>query len=313
MGKSPLTRKHAMRVLVTGACGFVGKHVLTEFAAHGYEVIGLDIGPPPSGLSEDCFIAANITDAALMVKVVADLSPDACVHLAGLAFAGGENPQNILTINLVGATNVLEAFRLAKSKARILFISSAHVYGMKARPAPIKEDDPLNPDTFYSIAKMAADRISLLYANTFGLDVMVARPHNHIGSGQSPQFAIASFARQVKAISTGASPVIKVGNLDNRRDLTDVRDIARAYRLLLEKGQTGKPYNIASGREIRIGDVLDKLCVLAGVRPKIVRDETLYRPLDQNPILDTTRLREDTGWQATIPIEKTLTDMLADL
>jgi len=301
-----------MRVLVTGACGFVGKHVLTELASTGYEVIGMDIGTPPAGLSPDHFIPANITDAAFMIQAIANLAPDACIHLAGLAFAGGGNPQTILNINLVGATNVLEAFKLAHSKARILFVSSAHVYGMKTRSTPIKEDDPLNPDTFYSIAKMAADRIFLLYAEQFGLDVMVARPQNHIGPGQSPQFAISSFARQAKAISKGAYPVIKVGNLDNRRDLTDVRDIAKAYRLLLERGQTGKPYNIASGREVRIGDVLDSLCTLAGIRPQIVRDEALYRPLDHNPILDTTRLRQDTGWEPTFPLEQTLTDILAN-
>jgi GDP-4-dehydro-6-deoxy-D-mannose reductase len=255
-------------------------------------------------------VTANITDAGQMVKVIADIAPDACVHLAGLAFAGGVDPQTILNANLVGTTNVLEAFRRAKSRARLLIVSSAHVYGMKARPAPIREDDPLNPDTFYSIAKMAADRISLLYAEKFGLDIMVARPSNHIGPGQSPQFAIPAFARQIKAINRGAPPLIRVGNLDNRRDLTDVRDVARAYRFLLERGRPGRPYNIATGHDVRMGDILDRLCVLAAVRPRFVRDESLYRPCDQNPVLDTTRLRGDTGWHPMIPLEQTLSEVL---
>lgn len=299
-----------MRVLVTGACGFVGRHVQAELSANGHEVIGLDLQaasgtPPPARM-----VTANITDAGQMVKVIADIAADACVHLAGLAFAGGVDPQTILNANLVGTTNVLEAFRRAKSRARLLIVSSAHVYGMKARPAPIREDDPLNPDTFYSIAKMAADRISLLYAEKFGLDIMVARPCNHIGPGQSPQFAIPAFALQVKAISRGAPPLIKVGNLDNRRDLTDVRDVARAYRLLLERGHSGRPYNIATGHDVRMGDILDRLCALAGVRPRIVRDESLYRPCDHNPVLDTTRLRGDTGWYPMIPLEHTLSEVL---
>ena len=299
-----------MRVLVTGACGFVGKHVLHELAANGHDVIGMDVGAPPPCLAPDHFISANITDAACMVKTINDLAPDACIHLAGLAFVGGGHPQMMMEINLVGATNVLEAFKLAHSKARILFISSAHVYGMKSRPAPIKEEDPLKPDTFYAIAKSAADQISLLYAKQYGMDVMVARPHNHIGPGQSPKFAIASFARQVNAISQGAPPMIKVGNLENHRDFTDVRDIAKAYLRLLEKGQSGSAYNIASGCEVRVGDILDSLCALAGVRPEIVRDEALYRPLDQNPVLDITRLRKDTGWQPTFTLQQTLTDIL---
>ncbi|MEI8352337.1 MAG: GDP-mannose 4,6-dehydratase [bacterium] len=300
-----------MRVLVTGACGFVGKHVLAELSSHGHEVVGMDIGATGPGLDPLHYIQANINDAAGITNIIGTLHVDACIHLAGLAFAGSGDPQTILNINLVGATNVLEAFRLCRSKARILFVSSAHVYGMKARLAPIREEDPLAPDTFYSIAKMAADQIFLLYAKQYGMDVMVARPHNHIGPGQSPQFAISSFARQINAIRRGAPATMKVGNLDNHRDFTDVRDIAGAYRLLLEKGHAGKPYNIASGCEVRIGDILDTLCKLGGVSPEITRDPSLYRPLDQNPILDTRRLREDTGWRPLVPLGQTLNDILA--
>lgn len=300
-----------MKVLVTGSCGFVGKHLLTELTTAGHEVFGMDMPPTCAYLPADRYVSANITDAPRLASLVGTISPDACVHLAGLAFVGGGEPQQILNINLVGATNVLEAFRAQRTPARILFVSSAHVYGMKARSTPIREDDALAPDTFYAIAKMAADQISLLYAKQYGMDVLVARPHNHIGPGQSPLFAVSSFARQVNAIRRGAPAVIRVGNLDNHRDFTDVRDIARAYRLLLEKGRTAKPYNIASGCEVRIGDILDILCRLGGITPDIIRDNALYRPLDQNPVLDTHRLREDTGWWPSIPLEQTLNDILA--
>ena len=290
----------------------MGRHVLAELVANGHEPIGMDMGPACPGLDAAHYIPVNITDAASLASLIGAVAPDACIHLAGLAFVGGGDAQMILNVNLVGATNLLEAFRSNRLPSRILFVSSAHVYGMKARLAPIREEDPLAPDTFYAIAKMAADQICLLYAKQYGMDILVARPHNHIGPGQSPQFAISSFARQVNAIRRGAPAVMRVGNLDNHRDFTDVRDIAKAYRLLLEKGHSGQPYNIASGCEVRIGEILDILCKQAGVRPDIIRDEALYRPLDQNPVLDTRRLREDTGWWPSIPLEQTLNDILAN-
>lgn len=274
--------------------------------------MGLDMGSAPVWLTSHHFFSADITDAQALDKVVADTKPDACIHLAAWAFvpSGSVEPAKIFDINLTGTTHVLEAFRKIASPARILFISTSHVYGMRMRPAPIQEEDPLGPDTFYAISKAAADQICLLYARQYGMNSMVARPHNHIGPGQSPKFSIASFARQIVAIQNGAPPVMKVGNLDNRRDFTDVRDIVRAYRLLIEKGTPGQAYNIASGREVRVGDVLDRLCQLAGVTPEIGRDPTFYRPADENPTLDMRRIRKDTGWEPVIPLDQTLTDIL---
>lgn len=299
-----------MRILVTGACGFVGRHVLAELTAHGHETIGMSIGNPPPELPHNKFISANITDATRVAEIVSTLKPDACLHLAAWAFAGGGETRQVIDINLMGTANLLEAFRTTFPEARVLVVSTAHVYGMKARPTAIREDDPLAPDSVYAITKAAADELSLLYARQHGLNIMVARPYNHIGPGQSPQFAIPAFAKQVSAIRKGAPPLMKVGNLDNRRDFTDVRDIARAYRLLLEKGQSGKAYNIASGHEVRMGDMLSRLCELAGVHPEIAKDDTLYRPTDQSPVLDISRLRADTGWAPHIPIDQTLSDIL---
>ncbi len=301
-----------MRILVTGASGFVGRHLIHELTTHGHQVVGLDIGAHPAWLNAASFISANITDSAALEKIVSDQQPEACIHLAAWAFvpSGSVSPTKILEINLEGTTHLLEAFRKSVPAARFLFISTSHVYGMRARSAPIQEDDLLGPDTFYAISKATADQICLLYAKHYGMNILVARPHNHIGPGQSPQFSIASFAQQVAAIRNGATPSMKVGNLDNRRDFTDVRDIVRAYRLLIEKGCAGKAYNIASGHEVRIGDVLTRLCELAGVKPEIGRDERFYRPLDENPTLDTRRIQQDTGWAPVIPLDQTLTDIL---
>jgi GDP-4-dehydro-6-deoxy-D-mannose reductase len=302
-----------MRILVTGACGFVGKHLIAELNAAGHEVFGVDVGHPPAGLlPEERCVTADITSLETMSKVVFDILPEACVHLAAWAFvpAGGANPQKMIEINVMGTTQVLEAFRIVAPKARLLAVSTAQVYGMKRREAPVREEDPLFPESFYAISKAAADEIARLYGRQCGMPVMVARPHNHIGPGQSPQFAVAAFARQIRAIAKGATPVMKVGNLDNVRDFTDVRDIVRAYRLLLEKGQPGQAYNIASGRQVRVGDLLDTLCRLAGVQPRIERDAALYRPDDGSPILDTQRLVDATGWTPGVRLDKTLKDIL---
>lgn len=302
-----------MKILVTGACGFVGKHVLNELAAAGHEAVGMDVGAAPAQLPPHRFISANITDADAVAGIVANLAPDACLHLAGWSFVGNGNPRTVLDVNLMGTVNLLDAFRNIRSTARILCISSAQVYGMTARTIPLREDEPFNPGTFYAVSKAAADQLALLYAKAYGLEIMVARPNNHIGPGQSPQFAIPSFVRQIKSIRKGAPAVMKVGNLDNHRDFTDVRDVARAYRLLLEKGQSGKAYNVTSGHEMRMGDILNRLCELAGIKPEFVRDPELYRPLDHNPGLNFQRLRDDTGWAPQIAIDQTLRDILEDV
>jgi len=299
-----------MKILVTGACGFAGKHVLTELTAAGHEAVGMDVGAAPAQLAPHHFISANITDADAVAGIIANLAPDACLHLAGWSFVGNGNPRTVLDVNLMGTVNLLDAFRNIRSKAHILCVSSAQVYGMTERAAPICEEEPLNPGTFYAVSKAAADQLAQLYAKEYGLAVMIARPSNHIGPGQSPQFAIPSFARQIKAILKGAPAVMKVGNLDNHRDFTDVRDVARAYRLLLEKGHPGKAYNITSGHEMRMGDILNRLCELAGIKPELVRDPALYRPLDHNPLLNFKRIQEDTGWTPQLSIDRTLRDIL---
>jgi GDP-4-dehydro-6-deoxy-D-mannose reductase len=302
-----------MRVLITGITGFVGRHLAAELAGHGHVVFGFDLGTPPACLALAAFHPGDILDGAALRRAVAACAPDACVHLAGCAFvpAGTSAPVNMVEVNLMGTLQVLEAFRETRPAARLLVVSSAHVYGNGPRPAAIVETDPLAPDSFYAVAKAGADTTARLYAAQFGMPVLVSRPFNHIGPGQSPLFVVASFAQQVKAIAAGGEPVIKVGNLDSRRDFTDVRDVARAYRLLLERGRPGSAYNIASGHLARIGDILQRLCELAGVNPRIVQDAARFRPDRPAPVLDTARLRSDTGWEPAFSIEQTLRDVLA--
>jgi len=301
-----------MRVLVTGANGFVGRHLAAELNAQGHTALAFDVGPvaPESPMKEGA--TGDIAAPAAVKAAVRRLEPDACVHLAGCAFvpAGASAPQLVLSINLMGTVHVLEAFRECNPRARLLVISSAQVYGSRARPGPLTEDDALEPDNLYGISKSAADQVGRLYATQYGMDVMTARPYNHIGPGQSPQFVVASFAHQLREFQRGAAKELRTGNLESRRDFTDVRDVARAYRLLLEKGRPGQAYNIASGNELGIGEILERMCAIAGVHPPVIRDESLFRVDHFNPLLDITRLRKDTGWEPLIPLERTLRDIL---
>ncbi|MBI2438439.1 MAG: GDP-mannose 4,6-dehydratase, partial [Lentisphaerae bacterium] len=225
---------------------------------------------------------------------------------------GWRSPATVFSVNLLGTLNLLEAFRSCAAAARILVVSTAEVYGRRPRSKPVKEEDLLDPDSPYAIAKAAADQMALLYAHEHAMRVMTVRPYNHIGPGQNPNFAVASFAAQLTAISQGRSKaVLRVGNLECRRDFTDVRDVARAYRGLLEQGTVAQAYNLCSQRLISIRALLDQLCELSGVKPDLEVDPQRYRPASEWPELDTTRIEKDIHWKPEIPLSTTLNDILA--
>lgn len=303
-----------MRVLVTGSRGFVGRHVHDALTAAGHEMIGLIIpaeGPVRGSHERE----GDICNAARLREVVRELKPDACLHLAGIAFVpmAWSKPEFVFDVNVQGTLNLLEAFRAEATAARILIVSSAQIYGLDTRNEALTEDTPMEPDSLYAVSKMAADLSSLLYARRYGMAVMTARPCNHIGPGQSPDFVAPSFARQVAAITSGkAEPRMRVGNLDCAREFMDVRDVALAYRLLLEKGRVGHAYNVGSGSLIRVGLLLEKLCSLAGVHPALEVDPERFRPTDTHPVLDVARLREHTGWSARHTLDETLADVLQE-
>lgn len=304
-----------MRFLVTGAYGFVGRYLIAELRQAGHQVVGYDAGPAPADLRDIQAESGDVRDAEALRSVIRRTAPDACVHLAAMAFvpAGASDPQSMIEVNILGTIRLLEAFRKESPGTRLLVVSTAQVYGLAPRPAPIREEDCLAPDSIYAISKAAADDTARLYARQYGMDVLVTRPYNHIGPGQSPIYVVSAFAKQVREIAAGAPSEIKVGNLDSFRDFTDVRDVARAYRLLIERGQTGEAYNLASGSQVRIGDILDRLCTQAGVRPRITRDPLLYRPNTESPILDIRKIRDATGWEPLISLDQTLRDILSGI
>ncbi|MEM7393225.1 MAG: GDP-mannose 4,6-dehydratase [Verrucomicrobiota bacterium] len=290
-----------MRVLITGADGFVGRYVLEELASGGHERIEF---------------SGDLRDAEATRKLVEEARPEACIHLAAIAFVPQtwEDPAHAFEVNVNGTLNLLEAFRAIDSAAPILVVSSSEVYGREARETPLRETDDLRPSNPYAISKAAADRMALLYAARYGMKIMTARPNNHIGPGQAASFVISSFAQQLIRIAADPSDnIMRVGNLESRRDFIDVRDVARAYRLLIERGEAGEAYNIASGQLFAIQTVLDQISVILNVQPKIEINPDLFRPTDEQPRLDTRKIEDHVGWKPEIPLETTLRDIVDGL
>jgi GDP-4-dehydro-6-deoxy-D-mannose reductase len=302
-----------MRIFVTGAAGFAGQHLCRELSNAGHEVIATDqqIGTSLSG-PELCK-SLDITDAAAVSALIAETKPDACIHLAAISFVpdGASNPELMTTVNVNGTMNLLAALKKHSPDCRMLLVSTSQVYGMGTRTEPITEDSPLSPQTAYAKSKVIAENEALEYAKKYGMAIIIARPGNHTGPGQRSCFVVASFIQQIKTIARGdADSTIQVGNMESQRGFTDVRDVVRAYRLLLDQGCIGKTYNISAGNIRPIGQVLDEICDLAGVKVIPEVDETLYRPTDAAPLLDSSRIREQTGWTAEIPFIQTIKDML---
>lgn len=300
-----------MKILVTGCNGFVGRHAVAAFRAAGHDACGGDVaGTPPPDLP---YLPFDATSPDSIRAALETFAPDAILHLGGIAFVpvAWEHPQMVFQVNTVGPLNVLDAVRTLRPATRLLLVTSAEVYGSApAAGAAFTEDSPLAPDNIYGVTKAAADTAARFYAARHGLPLLVARPANHIGPGQSPRFVSSAFARQLADIAAGRAPAeMRVGNLDSRRNFTDVRDVVRAYLLLLERGTPGAAYNIASPSSVSIRDLLDALCDISGVRPSLAVDPALWRPTDAHPAYSTDRLRADTGWTPRIPLRQTLTDL----
>ncbi len=296
-----------MRAVVTGGLGFVGRHLVEHLRAAGDEVTTLDHKGDH---------AVDITDGPAVAAALAGAAPDAVYHLAGWADVGASwtDPVGVLRVNAEGTLHVLRACTAA-GVHRVLAVASADVYGVVTEEElPLTEASPLRPTSPYAASKLAADALAQQAVLGHGQGVVRVRPFNHLGPGQSEQFVAPAIAARIARAERDGQDDVPVGNLSARRDLTDVRDVVRAYRLLVERGEPGAVYNVCSGVDVEIQALADMLVGLATRPVRLVPDPALLRPVDL-PVLrgDATKLRTATGWAPEIPIEQTVADLLDDM
>lgn len=309
-----------MRTLIIGAGGFAGNYLIAELKKNDVDleifVTKLSFEKMNDELVVDVtVIDLDITDAGAVSSLFREIRPDFVYHLAAQSSAkiSWEKPQLTMEVNVIGAINILEAIREHCPKTRLLLIGSGEEYG-KVMPneIPIKEDTLVRPANIYAVSKLTQNLLGKLYVEAYGLNIVFVRAFNHIGPGQNETFVASDFCKQVAKIEKGLqNPVIKVGNLSATRDFTDVRDIAKCYRLLMKMGKNGETYNVGGGTICQIGILLEKILLLSKCEITVEVDKDKLRPIDTPKIsADITKLQKDTGFKPTIPMEDTLMMLL---
>jgi GDP-4-dehydro-6-deoxy-D-mannose reductase len=308
-----------LKALITGISGFVGSH-LAEYLLEttNWQVAGTVFGP--YGNIADLFgrlelYPAELSRLDVMTFILEQAQPDVIFHLAAqpLVSTSQHDPWGTLETNIHVQLNVLEGVARVKPECRVLVVGSSEEYGLVSpEDLPIDEDTPLRPLNPYALSKVTQDLMGLQYYLTRKLHVVRVRPFNHIGPRQRIGFVAPDFASQIAAAELGQQPpIIEVGNLDVRRDLSDVRDVVRAYVMLITHGEAGQVYNVGSGESHSIQELLQILLAMSRVDIEIRQDRDRLRPADiPDAVCDPTRIREQTGWQTMIPLEQGLRDVL---
>jgi len=311
-----------MRVLITGITGFAGSHLAEYTLADQPEVEVFGIVRWRSRMENVLhfrdkveLIEADVKDMVSLQSCLAHIKPDRIFHLAAQSFVptSWKCPAETFATNAIGQINLFEAALSLKLSPRIQVAGSSEEYGqVYPDEIPMKETNPLRPLSPYAVSKVAQDMLGWQYFRSYGLPIVRTRGFNHTGPRRGDVFVTSSFAKQIAEVEKGKrKPVIYVGNLEAKRDFTDVRDIVRAYWLSLEKGEPGEVYNIGSGRSYSVREVLDTLLSLSKVKVKVEVDAKRLRPSDV-PILlsDCTKFRKLTGWEPRIPFQQTMSDLL---
>ncbi|HTO01567.1 MAG TPA: GDP-mannose 4,6-dehydratase [Microthrixaceae bacterium] len=300
-----LASSRPVKALITGAGGFVGHHLINHLQDAGDEVITTDRST--DGL--------DMLDAPALLDFFRKSKAEVIYHLAGASDVGGSwlTPQATFRANAEGTLNVLWAARETNTE-RVLTIGSADIYGkVSPEDLPLTEEQPLMPVSPYAASKVAADSVALQAWLGYSQQVVRARPFNHLGPGQTDRFVAPAIASRVVANELSGENRVLVGNLAPRRDFTDVRDVVRAYRSLMESGRSGEVYNVCSGTATAVQDLAERLISMATVEMELETDPALARPVDIPVLLgDNSKLRKDTGWAPSIDLDTTLADLLED-
>lgn len=309
------------KVFITGVTGFAGSF-LAEclLKLSSYEISGTYLDDYSLRFLENKeklqLFQVNLLDSKKISDLIEKIKPDYIYHLAALtspkdSFA---NPADTMINNISAQINLLEAIKNQKLfQTKILIVSSGDIYGLvDEKDLPIDEQTPLMPINPYSVSKIAQDFLGLQYFLSYKLQIIRVRPFNHIGPKQSPNFVISSFAKKIAEIEKNSDlSVLKVGNLEAKRDFTDVRDMVRAYQLVLEHGELGDVYNIGSGKSYKIAEIVEKFLKLSEKKISVEKDLSLFRPVDEPELrCNPSKFIQLTNWKQTISLDQTLKDTL---
>ncbi len=299
-----------MKSLITGVGGFVGPYLVQHLVESGHKVYGIERAERKV---KDCLVyTADILDRKKVPEIIEKVKPDYIFHLAGQSSVevSWKEPKLTMDINVNGTKNLLNSIVKAKIKPKMVVVSSSEIYGNPIK-LPLKESHPLKPISPYGESRLRQEQAVHEFTKKHDMDIVIARSFPHTGPGQIPKFVCPAFAEQIVKIERGkAKAVIKVGNLDNERDFSDVRDVVRAYLLMADKCRKGEAYNVCYGRAWKIKKILKYLLKLSTVKPKIVVDAGKLRKNDMKKVVGSyEKLNKETGWKPGIKFEKTLEDI----
>lgn len=299
------------RVLIFGAGGFVGSYLCKEFLNNGYKVSGTDKGEGSALPSEVDFYRTDLMQANEVEKLIGQIQPDIIVNLAAISSVGASwnMPQTTMAINVIGALNIMEAARKSEQKPRILFVGSSEEYVISENP--LDENTQLNANNPYGISKVTQEQFAKLYREQYGLKIYCVRPFNHTGIGQRDSFVLPSFCKQVAGIDkSGKDGKIQVGNLKVKRDFSHVKDVVRAYRMIVESDNCNQIYNVGSGNAYSLEDMLTYIIGLSNQHIEIEVDQNRIRPTDQPVICcDRSLIGKELGWEPQYNVYDALKEM----